>query len=225
MCISKTIINTTLLIILFLCKDISAQAVVSLFNKTDLQGWNVYQKGGGDHGKASEMVSVAAQMMRFSGKKIGYLITEKSYTDFELTAEYRWNVDTTFVKRSKTKNSGIMYRVPETARDTIWPKGIQFQVKEGATGDFILLHHTTIDIGGKPIIPGKSVVSKRLKDAAKAIGMWNTVKIICEDNAIEHWLNGELVHKAKNPSVPAGRILLQYEGFPIDFRNVELKEL
>ena len=37
-------------------------------------------------------------------------------------------------------------------------------------------------------------------------------------------LNGKLVNEGSKPSVPEGRILLMYEGYPIDFRKVEIKE-
>ena len=37
-------------------------------------------------------------------------------------------------------------------------------------------------------------------------------------------LNGKLVNKGTESSVNQGRILLQYEGFPIDFRKITIKK-
>ena len=110
-----------------------------------------------------------------------------------------------------------MYLVPKDVPDTLWPKGIQFQIKEGATGDFVLLQEVTLIINSKRTEPGKSVVAKRFLDAAKPVGEWNTLVVTHKNNKIEQNLNGELVNEGTEPSVSEGRILLQYEGFPIDF--------
>ena len=118
-----------------------------------------------------------------------------------------------------------MYLVPEETPDTLWPKGIQFQIKEGATGDFILLQGVTLKINGKNTEPGKSVVVKRFEDAAKPAGEWNTMVVTFVNGKIKQELNGKLVNESSEPSISEGRILLQYEGYPIDFRKVEIEEL
>ena len=159
------------------------------------------------------------------GPNAGYLMSEHSYTDFELTAEFRWNTDTTFVRKNNKMNSGLMYLVPVATPDTLWPQGIQFQIKEGATGDFILLQNVTLSVNGKEKGPGRSVVVERSADAEKPTGEWNTLHIICKDGKIIQELNGKVVNQGSNPSVKKGRVLLQYEGFPIDFKKVELTEL
>jgi hypothetical protein len=55
-------------------------------------------------------------------------------------------------------------------------KGIQYQVKEGGTGDFVLLQEVTLLVKGKQTEPGKSVSSK-FSDAEKPVGEWNTAVI------------------------------------------------
>ena len=71
---------------------------------------------------------------------------------------------------------------------------------------------------------GKSVVSKRFADAEKPIGEWNTLVVISKNGKITQKLNGKLVNQGIESSVTEGRILLQYEGFPIDFRKVNIKK-
>ncbi len=104
-------------------------------------------------------------------------------------------------------------------------KGIQFQIKEGATGDFVLLQDVTMLIKGKKTIPGKSVTAARFEDAERPFGEWNTVIITSIDGKINQELNGKLVNEGTEPTVSEGRILLQYEGYPIDFRKLEMKKL
>lgn len=214
-----------ILITLLFPNFISAQSISELFNGKDLQGWYAYEPETGIHKDASDIFHVEEQMIRLYGKKAGYLMSEESFQDFQLTAEFRWNIDTTFVRRNNKKNSGLMYLVPSDTPDTLWPKGIQFQIKEGATGDFILLKEVTLQIKGESTKPGKSVVAKRFSDASKPIGEWNTLVITVKDGNVKQELNGILVNEGTEPSVKEGRILLQYEGFPIDFRKVLIEKL
>jgi hypothetical protein len=202
-----------------------AQKTIKLFNGKNLNGWYAYEAESGKHVKAAELFTVKNKMIRLYGLKAGYLMSLQSFSDFKLTVEYKWNTDTTFSRKNNSKNSGVMYLVPLDAPDVLWPKGIQFQIKEGATGDFILLQDLTMLINGEKTVPGKSVVSKRFTDAEKAFGEWNTIEIISEKGKIKQMLNGILVNEGTGPSVTKGRILLQYEGFPIDFRKVGLEKI
>jgi len=214
-----------LITLLLIPRLANAQTTIQLFNHENLDGWYAYEPGSGKHTNATELFMVEDHMIRLYGDKAGYLMLERSFHDFKLTVEFRWNTDTTFVRKRDSKNSGVIYLVPAGIPDTLWPKGIQFQIKEGATGDFILLQEVTLIINGKRTEPGKSVVAKRFVDAEKADGEWNTLVVTYVNGKIEQELNGELVNKGTEPSVLEGRILLQYEGFPIDFRKVEIKEL
>lgn len=199
------------------------QGITSLFNGKDLEGWYAFDKATGKHENASEIYKVEQGMIRLYGKKIGYLMSENSYKDFHLTVEYRWNTDKSYTAKSKTKNSGVMYLVPQDTPDMLWPQGIQFQIKEGATGDFIFLQKSSLSIKGKPFEPGKSVVVQRQHDATNPIGEWNTLEIKVKNGKVKQLLNGKIVNKGKDASLAEGRILLQYEGYPIDFRKVEIQ--
>ena len=64
-----------------------------------------------------------------------------------------------------------------TAKDTLWPQGIQFQIKEGATGDFILLQNVTLEQNGARNEPGRSVVISKSENAENAAGEWNQIEI------------------------------------------------
>ncbi|MFB6340980.1 DUF1080 domain-containing protein [Saccharicrinis sp. FJH62] len=215
-----------LYIILSLCFAFNgftrAQKTIQLFNGSNLTGWYAFEPESGVHQDAGELFKVEDGMIRMYGAKAGYLMSDQSFHDFTLTAEFRWNTDTAFTRKNNKRNSGLMYLVPETTPDTLWPKGIQFQIKEGATGDFILLQDVTLINKGSRTEPGRSVVVKRLTDAANPIGDWNTLTVTYHNGTIKQELNGKLVNEGTEPSVTEGRILLQYEGFPIDFRKVDI---
>ncbi len=210
---------------LFCCTNSIAQSGVKLFNQNNLKGWYAYEPVTGKQKNALKVFHVDDKMIRMYGDKPGYLMSEKSFKNFQLTVDYKWNTDSTFSRKSNKKNSGIMYLVPTSTPDTLWPKGIQFQVKEGATGDFVLLQNVTLQIKSKSTIAGNSVTSARFEDAEKPFGEWNRVVITSLNGNIKQELNGKLVNEGIQTTISEGRILLQYEGYPIDFRNIVVKEL
>jgi Zn/Cd-binding protein ZinT len=222
-------INYLLLVLFFLSSVIAtktqAQATSKLFNQKNLKGWYAYEPVSGKQKDASKIFHAEQKMIRLYGDKIGYLMSEKSFKNFQLTLEYKWNMDSTVVRKSTKKNSGIMYLVPTTTPDTLWPKGIQFQVKEGATGDFVLLQNVVLEVKGQKTKAGKSVVSTRFENAEKPFGEWNTVVITCSNGTVKQELNSKLVNEGVQTEISEGRILLQYEGYPIDFRKVNIKKL
>ncbi|CAM4182699.1 DUF1080 domain-containing protein [Flavobacterium weaverense] len=215
-----------LILIAFLISSIStnAQKKINLFNEKDLTGWYAFEPKTGKHENASEVFFVEDKMIRLYGKDAGYLMSLENFENFQLTAEFRWNTDASFVRKSDNRNSGLMYLVPAETADELWPQGIQFQIKENATGDFILLQNVTLNVKGNKTIAGKSVESKFFKDAEKPVGEWNKIKITVKNGVVTQKLNGKLVNKGTQSSVKNGRILLQYEGFPIDFRRVSIKK-
>jgi len=186
--------------------------------------WYAYTKDK-KYDRASDAFLLTDSMIRLFGDKTGYLMSKKPYTNFELTLEYRWNMDPAYAHGSGKKNSGVMYNVPDIATDMLWPAGIQFQVKEGATGDFILLGNVTLTVRGETKAPGASVAVARLSEQDRPLGEWSTILIRSNKGVLSQYLNGQLVNEGSNASSPGGRILLQYEGSPIDFRKVMIKGL
>jgi hypothetical protein len=211
-----------LILILQFSGFLHAQKPAKLFNQKNLSGWYAFNAETGKHSKATDLFSVDKQMIRMFGQTAGYLMTNKSFRNFKLEVEYRWNADTTFIRKNDKKNSGVMYLVPEDCADMLWPKGIQYQIKEGSTGDFVLLHEVILTVKGEVSTPGASVVVQRFIEAEKPVGEWNSIIITVENGKIRQELNGIVVNEAANPSVSEGRILLQYEGYPVDFRKVEI---
>jgi len=218
--------NKTLLIILLAFSQFSiAQKKTNLFNGKNLDGWYAFEPETGKQEDASKLFKVEKHLIRFYGKKAGYLMSDQSFKNFKLTVKFRWNTDETFVRKSDNKNSGVMYLVPNDTPDVLWPKGYQFQLKEAATGDFIMLQDVNLVINGSKTEAGKSVVANRFADAEKKHGKWNTLEVTHINGTITQKLNGKVVNQGSDASVLEGRILLQYEGYPIDFCKVVIQRL
>jgi Domain of Unknown Function (DUF1080) len=194
-----------------------------LFNGTNLNGWYAFTAEK-KFDNAQDIYVVSDNMIRLHGEKVGYLMSNKSYKNFELTVDYRWNIEKQYHRNDNKKNSGVMYNIPTDTPDVLWPKGIQFQVKEGFTGDFVLLDSVTINVKGTKNAAGKSVTLSRFKDNEKPIGEWNTLLIQSKNGHCLQYLNGLLVNEGTDATSKEGRILLQYEGSPIDFKNIKIKK-
>ncbi|KIC63750.1 3-keto-disaccharide hydrolase [Chryseobacterium taiwanense] len=187
--------------------------------------WYAYTKTNSEKQEPSKVYEFSDKMIRMHGENIGYLMTKKSYTNFELSLEYRWNMDEKYNKGKGKKNSGVMYNIPTDSPDKIWPKGIQFQIKENTTGDFIFLDQVTAKVNGKLVEPGASVTSPKFLENEKPYGEWNSITIKSINGKITQFLNEKLVNECVEASSVEGRISLNYEGSAIDFRNIRLQQI
>lgn len=190
-----------------------------------MSDWYAFTKTSTDRIEPSKIYEFSDGIIRMHGENIGYLMTKKSHKNFELSLEYRWNIDEKFNRGNGKKNSGVMYNIPVGSPDNIWPQGIQFQIKENTTGDFIFLDKVTAKVNGKLIEAGASVTSPKFSSNENPYGEWNTIVIKSFNGKITQYLNGKLVNECVEASSVQGKISLNYEGSPIDFRNIQLKNI
>nr|WP_294926189.1 DUF1080 domain-containing protein [uncultured Flavobacterium sp.] len=192
--------------------------------RVSMDDWYAFTKSSTERQQPSEAYEFSDGMIRMYGKTNGYLMSKKSYQNFELSFAYRWNIEEKYKTKNK-KNSGVMYNIPADYPDKIWPKGIQFQIKENTTGDFIFLDQVTAKVNGKLVEAGASVTSPKFSENEKPYGEWNAVVIRSFNGKITQYLNGKLVNEATEASATEGKISLNYEGAPIDFKDIMIKNI
>ncbi|MGJ7031328.1 3-keto-disaccharide hydrolase [Niabella hirudinis] len=175
----------------------------SLFNGKDLTGWKI-------HGTEKWYVD-KGELICESGpdKKYGYLSTEKSYKNFDLTLQF---------KQEANGNSGVFFR---SDIEGVKISGWQVEVAP--------LNHNTGGIyesyGRGWIIKPKPEDEKILKE-----GQWNTMRIKVVGDEVTTWLNGhQMVHlKDEKIGKANGFIALQIHdggGIKVRWKNFKLKEL
>lgn len=72
----------------------------------------------------------------------------------------------------------------------------------------------------------KELLDTRGKDDVDSpLGEWTRVECVCRDRRIQVFVNGTQVNECFDAQPSAGKILLQSEGFAIDFRRFELHPL
>lgn len=165
--------------------------------------------------------------------KGGDIVTKKTYRNFELTLE---------AKLTEGANSGVKYFVdpnqPKLDAGTSI-KGLEFQLLDDE-------RHPDANKGRDGNRTVGSLYDLIKADSTKKpspIGKWNKIRIVSDNNKIEHWLNGQkvvayvrgskefkdLIALSKYKDIAnfglceKGYILLQDHGNEAHFKNIKIK--
>ncbi len=192
-----------MVICLFYSLVTNAQNKVSLFNGKDLSGWKI-------HGTEKWFVDNGNLVCESgSDKQYGYLSTDKTYKNFELTLEF---------KQEANGNSGVFFR---SSIDGVKISGWQCEVAP-------INHHTGgiyESYGRGWLIQPDSTREKYLKT-----GKWNKLKLKVVEDEVTTWLNGHQMIYIKDEKIGAGNgfIALQIHdggGIKVRWKKIKIKEL
>jgi hypothetical protein len=212
---------------------------VALFDGKSLAGWRGYgrrelpnlafgweAKDGMLHARPADKT----KNLKFDDFRLAELITEKKYTDYELSWE--WKV-------AARANSGLKYNVTEARPNA---PGFEFQM----TDDLANPNHSKPDRDRLHETAGLYFIVPPATDTPyKPAGEWNASRIIVKGNHLEHWHNGKKVMstelgspevktgiaKSKFKDEPgfgdkiAGHIMLTFHGDEAWIRNMKIREL
>src|SRR5687767_12366903 len=118
-----------LALLLLISSPLAAQDYTPLFNGRDLSGWYSFLKTKGKGNDPDTVFSVKDGLLKITGKEFGYIVTERSFTDFHLIVEFKWGEKKYPPRETRVRDNGILYYVvPE---DRVWPRSIECQIQEG----------------------------------------------------------------------------------------------
>ena len=202
-----------------------AEQSVSLYDGKSLAGWYAYIKDEGKIGAETDVFRSHDGCIIISGKKPGYLSTEKEYENFQLTFSYRW-AETE--NQQVTRNSGLIYHA--IGEDRMWCNGMEFQMQQGDAGDLWLIPGTepnaSIKVNEKTFGGvNKGTRITKTEGNEKALGEWNEMKLICRGRTFEHWVNGKKVLSGVTLDRSKGKIQFQSEGHEVWIRDIKLTDL
>jgi hypothetical protein len=144
----------------------------------------------------------AIQADKSAGKGSSVLVSKKSFKDFELYVEF-WAADDT--------NSGVYIRVMNPTNVSTSTGAYEVQIW---------------DKNPNPAYSTGSLVNvAAVNPIYKAGGRWNTYEIYAKGAEITVKLNGIVTVSAQDSRYPEGRIGLQFNGGPIKFRTLRVREL
>ena len=176
---------------------------VSLFNGEDLDGWQV-------HGTEQWYVD-SGELVCESGPDAayGYLTTDRTFSDFDLTVDFRQEAD---------GNSGVFFR---SSVEGTTVSGWQAEVAPPGlfTGGIYESYGRGWLIQPDPAL-----------DAALRMGDWNTMRVRAVGDRVTTWLNGTRMVDLVDEGVGAGTgsIALQIHdggGIKVRWRNIHVLDL
>lgn len=180
---------------------------VALFNGRDLTGWTEIECQG--------IWTAEDGVLSCPGRPIGYLRTVDDYTNFVLTLEWRTPPD------SPPGNSGVLLRM--TGEDRVWPDSIEAQLHSGNAGDIWNIGKFPMHVDAART-SGRRTVKLHPSNEAP-LGEWNRYRITLNRGELRLEVNGLLQNRASWCEERKGKLCLQSEGAPIQFRNIELREI
>lgn len=208
--------------------DAQVPSVVQLFNGRDLAGWHADVPAADDNPAVPQSFGVRDGLLVSHGTPGGHLLTNDVYSNYELLVEYRF--------AAEAGNCGVLVHATTPRRlYGMFPQSIECQLHSGNAGDFWC-------IGEDIVVP--EMESRRgpradwgvdgdkarrilnLTDGSeRPVGEWNTMKIECREREIRVWVNDALVNHGTDCTTSSGRIALQAEGVPVEFRRLALTRL
>lgn len=183
-----------------------AKGWVALFNGKDLSGWKAY----GEERWAVEDGTIVGES---TAGKYGYLLTDKTYRDFDLRLRF---------KGEKEGNSGLFFHCRITGQSATGPdiQGIQAEV-DPTPG-----HHT----GGLYESGGRGWLIQPTAEGEKALksGEWNTLEVSVDGNRMVTRLNGAKIADYRDPAprFTQGAIALQIHtggGVKVRWKEIEIR--
>lgn len=172
-----------------------------LFNGKNMDGWTVSSDA------LKDTFDVKNGVLTDSGRPAGYVRTVKDYTNYALHLQ---------LKHVKPGNSGVLLR--KTGPDKVWPRSIEAQGMSGNMGDIW-------NIGNVPMKtdPDRTHGRRTVKmhpSNERPIGQWNDYDITLDGGRLEIRVNNLLQNAATECQEIPGKICLQSEGSPKEFRNI-----
>lgn len=202
------------------------ESEIDLFNGKDLDDWIFYSRK--DNVDREQVWQVEDGVLKCNGKPSGYLQTKRWYRDYELELEWRWPGE-------KGGNSGVLIHTTTPQLFFGWPKSLEVQLQAGSAGDFWVIGKA-VDVRvenetlrRKKPKPGNQHSHRRIRrlegEFENKVGEWNRMKIICQKDRIQVFVNDQLANDGTSSTVSEGAISLQSEGTAIEFRKVRIRPL
>lgn len=251
---------TIFLLVFFFCSCQKETAWKPLFNGQNLDNWDKFigtpLKGFDSLAHLATVENVfsvvdenGTKLIRIAGTINGSLATKESFGNYHLKLVFRWGE-----KVYTDRNSGLLYHGSGDfgAAFGTWMTCTECQLKHGNMGDTYLMSNSVCETsavkndstGNFVYIPGTAAIQfgekfngrsvKKLKDAEKTAGEWNTVELYSAGRTTVHVVNGVTVMVNQNTGIfengeirplTSGKIQLQSEGGELFVKSIEIQPI
>lgn len=173
------------------------------FNGLYLNNWTLSSE------KIKDTWSVKDGLMINKGNPRGYIRTKADFTNYILRLQFR---------HKGKGNGGVLLRM--VGPDKVWPRSIEAQGKFGSAGDIWNIDKFPMKVD-QARTRGRHTV-KLHKSNEKPLGRWNQYEITMDRGYLELKVNELIQNTATECWETPGKICLQSEGSPMEFRNLVL---
>jgi hypothetical protein len=169
-----------------------------------------------DEGAAESWLQ-ADGVLRTTGQPRGYLISDDEFSNFTLELEYRMDPPQSDEELPNLNTGVLLYVVGE---NRLWPVCLEVQGKYVEMAQ-IKSNARDLAVEAQTDLP--------LRDEARTPpGEWNRLEIVSRDGALTVQLNGTEVSRSQpavrnGETLTSGRLGLQAEGWPVEFRSVRIR--
>ena len=198
-----------------------------LFDGQSLAGWRLYGQPAADSPIGPGWKAENGILKKLAGQKGGDIITEQTFDDFEL--RWEWRIE-------KGANNGVKYFVTEKRPQA---PGIEYQMIDDLDPKWATLPPKALTASFY------EVLAPAADKTLKAVGEWNSSRIVVRGRVVEHWLNERkvLTYELGSGAVTAGiagskfkkyadfgekirgHIMLTDHHDEAWFRNIKIREL
>lgn len=227
-----------------------------LFNGTDLSGFAAFREPQTalSAEQAAAIFKVEAGAIRVYGdapdkstQARHTLVTLRQYSKYRLSLEYQWGTKvfapyTDLVRYPR--DAGVLFHLHGDTQE-VWPPSIEFQIKDGTTGDIFALYARCTSLasnGGKVFVPAENGGTEKLVDGSDGFVQhsrsenfelpgWNQLLLEVNGGTATFSVNGHVVNRVLSimdrtgKPVVSGPIALQAEHAEIFYRNIVIEEL
>ena len=172
------------------------------FNGLDLNDWTLSSE------KLKDTWSVKDGLMINKGKPRGYIRTKADFTNYILRLQFR---------HQGKGNGGVLLRM--VGPDKVWPRSIEAQGQFGSAGDIWNIDKFPMKVD-QARTKGRHTV--KLHKSNEKPGQWNQYEITMDRGYLELKVNELIQNTATECWETPGKICLQSEGSPMEFRNLVL---
>ncbi len=197
------------ILLLLSCSAFAADGFVSLMPKKNLaEHWTV------EGATPPEAWMLRDGAIATTGQPNGLLRSKKKYRNYILRAEWRFQGGWTPPKQgNEWPNAGFFIHAGPIQNG--WPTSLEVQGYYGEAGSLF------------GVRGGKITGAKRGPFVTDRVpfGTWDRYEITSLNGKVTVRLNGVVVNEGAGADPAEGNICLQSEGWPVYYRNIEIKEL
>lgn len=242
----------------------SEPPIIDLFNGTDLTGWTAYRETSktspGTQLSDSDAeaifkpedgtIRVYGDAPDQSEQSRHTLLSDESYSKYILTLEYRWGTKKFAPYTDLTqypRDAGVLWHIHGDLTQ-VWPSSIEFQIKDGTTGDIFALYARCTSLarnGGTTFVDADQGGTEKVVDGADGyvqhsrsenleVDGWNSIELQVDGGTAVYLVNGQVVNRVLSVNdrsgstgspVTSGPIALQAEHAEVFYRNIRIQVL